>query len=83
MKCALLIDSLAWIICGMGVYLHEWCPILGGEGGGSKMTPKNRLIEGKNRIKGEGGKKCLKKLDIIYVWSLRKNKQTHFHEKNS
>ena len=27
-------------------------------GGGSKMTPKNRIIEGKNRIKGgRGGQK--------------------------
>ena len=24
-------------------------------GGGSKMTPKNHIIEGKNRIKGGGG----------------------------
>ena len=24
-------------------------------GGGSKMTQKNRIIEGKNRIKGGGG----------------------------
>ena len=36
-------------------------------GGGSKMTPKNRIIEGKNRIKGDGGsKKDPKKSDIIY-----------------
>ena len=38
-------------------------------GGGSKMTPKNRIIEGKNRIK-VGSKNDSKKLDIIYEWSL-------------
>ena len=27
-----------------------------GGGGGSEMTPKNRIIEGKNRIKGGGSK---------------------------
>ena len=38
-----------------------------GGGGGSKMTPKNRIIEGKNRIKGERGvKNDSKKSDIIY-----------------
>ena len=33
-------------------------------GGGSKMTPKNRIIEGKNRIKGGrgGGSKMTKKI---------------------
>jgi hypothetical protein len=37
-------------------------------GGGSKMTPKYRNIEGKNRIKGGGGvKNDFKKSDIIYV----------------
>ena len=40
-------------------------------GGGSKMTPKNRIIEGKNRIKGgRGGQKWPKKSDIIYACSL-------------
>ena len=42
--------------------------------GESKMTPKNRIIEGKNRIKGgeasRGGvKNDSKKSDIIYAWS--------------
>jgi hypothetical protein len=42
--------------------VHKWCPIWGGEGG-STMTPKNRIIEVKNRIKGgRGGKKWLKKI---------------------
>lgn len=37
-------------------------------GGGSKMTPKNWISEGKNRIKGGGGiKNDSKKSDIIYV----------------
>ena len=41
-----------------------------GGGRGSKMTPKNRIIEGKNRIKWGGGvKNDSKKLDIIYAWS--------------
>ena len=36
--------------------------------GGSKMTPKNRIIEGKNWIKGEGGFKNDPKIsDIIYA----------------
>ena len=35
------------------------------------MTPKNRIIEGKNRIKGGKGVKIdSKKSDIIYVLSL-------------
>ena len=42
--------------------VHKWCPILGGEGG-SNMIPKNRIIEGKNWIKGgRGGQKWLKKI---------------------
>ena len=41
------------------------------KGKGSKMTPKNRIIEGKNRIKGGGGVKIdSKKSDIIYEQSL-------------
>ena len=37
-------------------------------GGGSKMTPKNRIIEGKNRIKdGRGVKNYSKKSDTIYA----------------
>ena len=41
--------------------------------GGSKMTPKNRIIEGKNWIKGEGGgvKNDSEKSDIIHACSLR------------
>ena len=40
--------------------VHKWCPILGGEGG-SKMTPKNRTVEGKNRtLGGRGGQKSSK-----------------------
>ena len=41
-------------------------------GGGSKMTPKNRIIEGKNQIKGGRGgvENDPKKSDIIYAWSL-------------
>ena len=43
----------------------------GGGGGGSKMTPKIRIIEGKNQIKGGGErgkvKNDSKKSDIIYV----------------
>ena len=42
------------------------------------MTPKNWIIEGKNRIEGGGGggggggvKNDPKKSDIIYAWSLR------------
>ena len=36
------------------------------------MTPKNRIIEGKNRFKGGEGwsKMTQKKSDIIYEWSL-------------
>ena len=48
-------------LTGLGS-VHKWCPILGGAGG-SKMTPKNRIKEGKNRIKGwRGGQKWLKKI---------------------
>ena len=37
-------------------------------GGGSKMTPKNWIIEGKNRIKGGGVvENDPKKSDIIYA----------------
>ena len=37
-------------------------------GGGSKMTPKNRIIEGTNRIYGgRGVKNDFKKSDVIYV----------------
>ena len=32
-----------------------------GEEGGSKMTPENRIIEGKNRIKWGGGSKMTQK----------------------
>ena len=40
-------------------------------GGGSKMTPKNRTLEGKNRMLGGGGVKNRRKSsDIIYVRSL-------------
>ena len=41
-------------------------------GGGSKMTPKNRTLEGKNRTLGGGGgfKNRRKSSDIIYVRSL-------------
>ena len=39
------------------------------EGGGLKRPQKNRIIEGKNRIK-VGSKNDSKKLDIIYEWSL-------------
>ena len=38
--------------------------------GGSKMTPKNRTLEGKNRTLGEGESKMTKKSDIIYGCSL-------------
>ena len=31
-------------------------------GGGSKMTPKNRIKEGKNRIKGGRGSKMTQKI---------------------
>ena len=35
------------------------------------MTPKNRIIEGKIGLRGEGGvKNDSKKSDIIYEWSL-------------
>ena len=37
------------------------------KGGGSKMTPQNRIIEGKNRIKGGGVKNDSKQLEIIYA----------------
>ena len=44
--------------------------VMGG-GGGSKMTPKNRIMEGKNRIKGGRGgggvKNDPKRSDIIYA----------------
>ena len=46
----------------------------GGGMGGSKMTPKNRTLEGKNQTLGEGGgwgvKNDAKTSDIIYVCSL-------------
>ena len=40
--------------------VHKGCPFFGGEGG-SKMTPKNRTLEGKNRtLGGRGGQKSSK-----------------------
>ena len=40
----------------------------GEEGGGSKMTPKNRIIEGKNRIKGgRGGSKMTQKHQTSFM----------------
>ena len=55
---------------GKGMYIHKCCPILGG-GGGSKMTPKNRIIEGKIGLRGEGGVKNYSKIsDIIHELSL-------------
>ena len=41
-------------------------------GGGSKMTPKNRTLEGKNQMLWGGGgvKNCRKSSDIIYARSL-------------
>ena len=35
--------------------------------GGSKMTPKNRIIEGKNWIKGEGGSKMTQKYRTSFM----------------
>ena len=50
------------IVCVPHVW-HVKFSILGGEGKGSKMTPKNWIKEGKYRIKGgEGGSKMTKKI---------------------
>ena len=40
---------------------------LGGEGG-SKMTPKNRIIEGKIQIKGGGGSKMTQKNRTSFMY---------------
>ena len=52
-------------------------------GGGSKMTQKNRTLEGKNRtLGGEGGVKNRRKSsDIIYVRSLTLFAYTYRSEK--
>ena len=38
-----------------------------GGGGGSKMTPKNRIIEVKNRIEGGGGPKITQKYATSFM----------------
>ena len=42
------------------VYFFFW------GGGGSKMTPKNRTLEGKKSLGGDRRSKMTKKADIIY-----------------
>jgi hypothetical protein len=51
----------------------------GGEGGGeSKMTPKNRIIEGGNRIKG-GGRGGGSKMNQKNWTSFMHDPYTYFH----
>ena len=60
-----MIHFQAWLILGN---VHKWCRILGGEGG-SKMTPKNRTLEGKNRtLGGEGGSKIIENCRTSFMY---------------
>ena len=54
----------------MQIYLREHPLMMSDfrEGGGSKMTPKNRTLEGKNRMVGwDGGSKIVKKRQTSFM----------------